>query len=105
MDLDRIQMAQTEKDGTARTLTLAHDASRHHITRRQIGHRVIVHHEGVAGGVHQASAFAAQGLGQQKPGPCAAKALADRKSTRLNSSHEWISYAVFCLKKKKNRKK
>src|SRR6266536_4428417 len=27
--------------------------------------------------------------------------LQDRKSTRLNSSHEWISYAVFCLKKKK----
>src|SRR5438105_15830581 len=27
--------------------------------------------------------------------------LEDRKSTRLNSSHEWISYAVFCLKKKK----
>src|SRR5438105_5484653 len=30
--------------------------------------------------------------------------FSDRKSTRLNSSHEWISYAVFCLKKK-NRKK
>src|SRR5438105_9428310 len=29
----------------------------------------------------------------------------DRKSTRLNSSHEWISYAVFCLKKKKKRTK
>src|SRR5438105_10873496 len=29
----------------------------------------------------------------------------DRKSTRLNSSHEWISYAVFCLKKKKKLKK
>src|SRR5438105_9145329 len=28
--------------------------------------------------------------------------FADRKSTRLNSSHEWISYAVFCLKKKKS---
>src|SRR5438105_9301046 len=28
----------------------------------------------------------------------------DRKSTRLNSSHEWISYAVFCLKKKKKNK-
>ena len=27
--------------------------------------------------------------------------LADRKSTRLNSSHARISYAVFCLKKKK----
>src|SRR5215213_11059769 len=29
----------------------------------------------------------------------------DRKSTRLNSSHTVISYAVFCLKKKKNLKK
>src|SRR2546429_5911681 len=28
--------------------------------------------------------------------------LGDRKSTRLNSSHGYISYAVFCLKKKKN---
>src|SRR3712207_9222483 len=31
------------------------------------------------------------------------RALRDRKSTRLNSSHANISYAVFCLKKKKNR--
>src|SRR5689334_25290019 len=30
--------------------------------------------------------------------------LVDRKSTRLNSSHSSISYAVFCLKKKKNKK-
>src|SRR5438105_11930860 len=30
--------------------------------------------------------------------------IRDRKSTRLNSSHEWISYAVFCLKKKKKNK-
>src|SRR5438105_1041325 len=29
--------------------------------------------------------------------------VGDRKSTRLNSSHEWISYAVFCLKKKKDQ--
>src|SRR3712207_8413538 len=29
--------------------------------------------------------------------------LGDRKSTRLNSSHANISYAVFCLKKKQNR--
>src|SRR2546430_8426737 len=33
-----------------------------------------------------------------KAGMCAS---ADRKSTRLNSSHSQISYAVFCLKKKK----
>src|SRR5688572_30971856 len=31
--------------------------------------------------------------------------LVDRKSTRLNSSHSQISYAVFCLKKKKKSKK
>src|SRR5690554_7138667 len=31
--------------------------------------------------------------------------LEDRKSTRLNSSHVRISYAVFCLKKKKKKKK
>src|SRR5258708_19169738 len=29
----------------------------------------------------------------------------DRKSTRLNSSHQIISYAVFCLKKKKQQKR
>src|SRR2546430_16624333 len=32
-----------------------------------------------------------------------ADSTADRKSTRLNSSHSQISYAVFCLKKKKNK--
>src|SRR5207247_9504676 len=32
------------------------------------------------------------------------RARGDRKSTRLNSSHEWISYAVFCLKKKKEKR-
>src|SRR2546422_8438967 len=31
--------------------------------------------------------------------------VVDRKSTRLNSSHGYISYAVFCLKKKKKQKK
>src|SRR5256885_9403215 len=35
---------------------------------------------------------------RHRPGP----AVGDRKSTRLNSSHLVISYAVFCLKKKKN---
>src|SRR2546422_3660266 len=32
-----------------------------------------------------------------------AKVVRDRKSTRLNSSHGYISYAVFCLKKKKQQ--
>src|SRR5437764_11338990 len=35
----------------------------------------------------------------------AADVNANRKSTRLNSSHRCISYAVFCLKKKKKNKK
>src|SRR2546428_3615172 len=33
-----------------------------------------------------------------------APGLRDRKSTRLNSSHDQISYAVFCLKKKKRKR-
>src|SRR2546422_3982282 len=38
-----------------------------------------------------------------RPVPRVADAYLDRKSTRLNSSHGYISYAVFCLKKKKNQ--
>src|SRR5687768_18520850 len=36
-------------------------------------------------------------------GQMIAQAKEDRKSTRLNSSHGYISYAVFCLKKKKEK--
>src|SRR2546422_5512514 len=36
--------------------------------------------------------------------PWRCRGQADRKSTRLNSSHGYISYAVFCLKKKKSQK-
>src|SRR5205809_3107079 len=36
--------------------------------------------------------------------PLAGERKKDRKSTRLNSSHGYISYAVFCLKKKKKKK-
>src|SRR2546422_10960409 len=39
--------------------------------------------------------------GRGRPGPDGG----DRKSTRLNSSHGYISYAVFCLKKKKKPKR
>src|SRR2546430_6853940 len=45
-------------------------------------------------------------LSRHDPSPesVPARALSDRKSTRLNSSHSQISYAVFCLKKKKKKK-
>src|SRR3712207_8331472 len=44
----------------------------------------------------------APALGAEPAAPGILGALQDRKSTRLNSSHANISYAVFCLKKKKS---
>src|SRR2546422_4814458 len=41
----------------------------------------------------------------REPGAVEDDVVGDRKSTRLNSSHGYISYAVFCLKKKKKKKK
>src|SRR5256885_12003909 len=45
----------------------------------------------------------AQAAGGDQRHEGAGHAVADRKSTRLNSSHLVISYAVFCLKKKKKQ--
>src|SRR2546422_2993424 len=42
------------------------------------------------------------GVGAHEVHPVEETFAGDRKSTRLNSSHGYISYAVFCLKKKKN---
>src|SRR5947208_13062252 len=58
------------------------------------GHHLVVD-EDRAVVLGQAAEFAAE-LGGQRHEP------QDRKSTRLNSSHQIISYAVFCLKKKKS---
>src|SRR5438067_8401573 len=57
-----------------------------------------------AGGENQAPAWseAEGGLADQAQRDVVHRRVADRKSTRLNSSHVSISYAVFCLKKKKN---
>src|SRR2546430_13401250 len=52
----------------------------------------------VGGPARRARADAGLGGGQE---PCHPGGAQDRKSTRLNSSHSQISYAVFCLKKKK----
>src|SRR2546427_8431550 len=49
---------------------------------------------------HLVTALAPAGL---EPHHVEGLAQGDRKSTRLNSSHSQISYAVFCLKKKKTR--
>src|SRR3712207_8307918 len=62
------------------------------------------------GARHQARARSAKPDESGKAGPLARAARVgvaghriDRKSTRLNSSHANISYAVFCLKKKNNK--
>src|SRR2546427_8137246 len=56
--------------------------------RREVGARLLRHaRDGRREWIHQQDARAQPGR--------------DRKSTRLNSSHSQISYAVFCLKKKK----
>src|SRR2546426_4817075 len=48
-------------------------------------------------GLHRPASFVWRRVREKDAGRCR-----DRKSTRLNSSHLVISYAVFCLKKKKN---
>src|SRR3712207_7985851 len=56
------------------------------------------------GGAHGREVVA-DGRGHGRQRRCQHQGLADRKSTRLNSSHANISYAVFCLKKKKKTTK
>src|SRR5438105_15710096 len=62
-------------------------------------HKIPVTHENVSAFLDSYVHFLSLELPRRKGN------LLDRKSTRLNSSHEWISYAVFCLKKKKKKKK
>src|SRR5688572_7461453 len=56
---------------------------------------------GIAGG--QGTNYIATVLGSISPNVDQGGVNIDRKSTRLNSSHSQISYAVFCLKKKKKK--
>src|SRR2546427_9444317 len=57
----------------------------------------------IAGDVDPIPMLARESVAAMQAVPDAATMLGDRKSTRLNSSHSQISYAVFCLKKKKER--
>src|SRR5256885_12520834 len=71
---------------------LARPAQAHELARLQAA-------ELAACGAHH-QLFAAHAAAQHQVG---AQVFEDRKSTRLNSSHLVISYAVFCLKKKKTQ--
>src|SRR5256885_12006878 len=61
---------------------------------RRPAHFAVQHHQ-------RAGALGVERAAVQQVGERADRREADRKSTRLNSSHLVISYAVFCLKKKK----
>src|SRR5258708_16264915 len=71
----------------------------------QCVHHVAGHRQGVGGArdAHDADPILGDDVGVQH-GVKQEVRVQDRKSTRLNSSHQIISYAVFCLKKKKNNK-
>src|SRR5690606_42090272 len=64
----------------------------HAFADRSAGHQ--------AGGVNRTNT----GVAETTPAHTSLEILEDRKSTRLNSSHVKISYAVFCLKKKKKKR-
>src|SRR2546430_6981825 len=76
------------------------------------GRRVVWRHQAGLGRVTIRQQKSQQGKGDQASGsqveeqspPIPKQFQLDRKSTRLNSSHSQISYAVFCLKKKKTNK-
>src|SRR5690349_25031986 len=66
--------------------------------------RVVVHRRGAPRlelVVERRSTFTTHGRFRREKGGSSDHRQQDRKSTRLNSSHVEISYAVFCLKKKK----
>src|SRR3712207_7787614 len=68
--------------------------------RRRDGRQAHLRAEGRRGGAVEERPRPRQGRGV---GRAARRSDQDRKSTRLNSSHANISYAVFCLKKKKKK--
>src|SRR3712207_7581967 len=83
--------------------------------RSDVTHVAAVHRRDAAADVERALGFAGvivgpalalDAIGHQRPGRALQRQHVpeDRKSTRLNSSHANISYAVFCLKKKKKSK-
>src|SRR5256885_6879526 len=69
---------------------------------RSAGGRRRVEHRGDVGAGRGDPAEFLAGQRYWAAGLLGAQVVLDRKSTRLNSSHLVISYAVFCLKKKKN---
>src|SRR5690348_17420563 len=71
--------------------------------RERADERVDVRLHGVHDSPYDLAGLLLAGAVQQQREQEAREVVGDRKSTRLNSSHPSISYAVFCLKKKKKK--
>src|SRR2546426_1068271 len=99
LSLDALLM-EIRRDGTSH-LARRHPGRRFHLrSRRSIG----VHDCLVGTARRLTRKWSRRALAGRAPVPRLASSRPDRKSTRLNSSHLVISYAVFCLKKKKKQK-
>src|SRR2546422_8626716 len=86
-------------DVTLRRYPPGHRVERHRVGF-QLGERVVT--RAVQDPFPPIPALGEQQIGETVGGPALeGQVERDRKSTRLNSSHGYISYAVFCLKKKK----
>src|SRR5439155_20273079 len=71
------------------------------LSQKKVSRRVSTRHAGVRAPRACLRSHVGQAVSPAtEPNPCTPSPLSDRKSTRLNSSHVAISYAVFCLKKK-----
>src|SRR3712207_7412812 len=71
--------------------------------RSEPGEQAVAEHDGSRRGERRAARDADQRrVGERIAEQALQQSARDRKSTRLNSSHANISYAVFCLKKKNN---
>src|SRR5207248_1159263 len=96
------QRLRSEGDGMAEILVLYYSRSG---ATAELARQVCRGIESIAGAsarLRTVPPVSAESEGPAKPVPAsgAPYATLDRKSTRLNSSHRTISYAVFCLKKK-----
>src|SRR5256886_5243089 len=89
-------------DGVKNNLALKH------LRQMKPGDRVLVYHTGdekAVVGVAEVASEAYPDPKQKDPKLAVVDLKADRKSTRLNSSHSQISYAVFCLTKNQDRRR
>src|SRR6266480_6356996 len=95
---NRIRVYEREPGG--KLYAAVWDPERHKYTQTGLGHR---DHERALRDVGELVRLRESGDDLSGPLKLGTMVARDRKSTRLNSSHMSISYAVFCLKKKKKK--